>query len=1435
MTERSWFERPLARTVALLTLLAYVPALTAAPGRMPSDSKLYLYLDPGRFLGDAASSFDGRQFAGWVPHQHIAYLWPSGPWFWVFEALGVPDWVAHRLWIGSLMLAAGLGVRWCARTLGLTPAAAATAAVVYQLSLYVLPYVSRTSVMLLPWAGLGWIVALTVRATRRRTWGDPAAIALVVFTVGAVNATALAMIVPAPVLWLIHATWQRSIGWRDAFLVAARTAALTLAVSLWWIVMLLVQGRHGTDVLPYSESLADVSLTATSAEVWRGLGYWLFYVRDPYAATTTESLRYLSSSPAILVSYLVPIMCLVGLVFVRWTHRRFAALLVVSGIVLAVGVHPVGDRSPLMRVLAGDDDSGLALALRSSTRALPLMMLGLALAAGALVAAAADVQLPRVTWRADAGTAVVIGALAVANLPALWTGAFVDEALERDQTPPTAWAEASQALDASGNSGRVLQLPGQEFGAYRWGYTVDQPLPGLTDKPLVTRDLLPLGSAGAMDLLYALDDRVQEGTLEPESIGPVARLLGVDTIWATNDAAFDRFRTARPEIVSDLVASAPGVGDARSFGEVFVNRPDLPVTDGRAVADPRVGQPARPVELYDVDQPGAVVRAAATSVVVSGSGDGLVDLAAAGLLDEHTVVRYSASLEGGDLAAALAEGTGLVVTDSNRDQARHWRSSQDTRGYTEPGGPDADVLRPVASDERLPVFETATANTQTIALQRGPVAATATSYGEPFAYLPEHRPFMAIDGDSATSWIVGEHGDPIGESLRLELATPAVADGASATLLQPVPEGDRRITSVMVSSTLSGGDTELSTVALDDRSTIAPGQPIALPGSTVAFDITIDAVGGGEPGTASAVAGVGFAEVDLGRGATIEVVRPPHDALAMIADDTALSIAFTRLRVDAMNRWRADPEPHLVREFDVASPRTMTVDATVRIDPRATDETLADLFGWPVTASSRLQGSLRNVGAAAFDGDLDTAWITPFDGAEGAVLMVEGVAQPVERVEVRQPIATFSRITALTVAVGTDSRTVELVADAAGGATAVVDPPLASGDVTITIAAVDPVTTVDRRFGDVVELPAAISELVMAGGPSVTALRSASVDVECLPVATFGDREVAVSFGVRGDGWLDGAAIAATTCTGPIDLSTGSHLLRSSREPNGITLDRVVMADAGADSDETSTSVATPTATVVSADRFTREVELSGCEGGCWLVLGEGFSDAWSADGPDGSLGRQELVDGGFNGWWIAPTTGAVTIDLSWSAQRSVTIALIVSVFAVIGALALVVVDRRRHRARNNHSETPRPAFVTTGPASGTSGWLTLAAWVVFPALLIGPSWAIWGLIAGLAAGRSPVRRIAELTALAAVVVLGASVTFLERRDAPLPNGGWPTTFESLHGLGMFAMVCLFVSALFADDAEPDQSRDGSSATINPTITEPSAADDNQRYEPDSE
>ena len=90
--------------VLLLVALAYIPTLTAAPGKMPTDTKLYLYFDPTRLTSDALHAWDSRQFAGWVPHQTISYLWPSGPWYSFFSAIGAPDWIAQRMWIGTLMV-----------------------------------------------------------------------------------------------------------------------------------------------------------------------------------------------------------------------------------------------------------------------------------------------------------------------------------------------------------------------------------------------------------------------------------------------------------------------------------------------------------------------------------------------------------------------------------------------------------------------------------------------------------------------------------------------------------------------------------------------------------------------------------------------------------------------------------------------------------------------------------------------------------------------------------------------------------------------------------------------------------------------------------------------------------------------------------------------------------------------------------------------------------------------------------------------------------------------------------------------------------------------------------------------------------------------------------------------------------------------------------
>ena len=239
-----------------------------------------------------------------------------------------PTWVAQRLWLGTLLVLAGTGVWWCARLLGLSRTGATAAAVLYQLSPYVLLYVPRTSVILLPWAGLGWFLGLTVLAVRRGGWRYPAAAALVVATMAGTNATAAVLVGLGPVLWLVWAIWgSREVSLRRGLAAGGKIALLSLGTCAAWIVAIVVEARYGADVLAYSETLSAVTSTSLASEILRGLGYWLFYGGDVTGPWNSASQPYLTAPLLIGLGLLLALAGVAAAVLVRWANRGFVALL----------------------------------------------------------------------------------------------------------------------------------------------------------------------------------------------------------------------------------------------------------------------------------------------------------------------------------------------------------------------------------------------------------------------------------------------------------------------------------------------------------------------------------------------------------------------------------------------------------------------------------------------------------------------------------------------------------------------------------------------------------------------------------------------------------------------------------------------------------------------------------------------------------------------------------------------------------------------------------------------------------------------------------------------------------------------------------------------------------------------------------------------------
>ena len=904
---RRWIERHVLHVS--LALLAYIPLLLTAPGKVPGDTKLYLFLDPWRLMSDAAFSWDSRQFGGWVPHQNVGYLWPSGPWFGVFDAIGSPDWIAHRLWMATLLFVAGSGIVHLGRRLGLSPTTVAVAAFAYQFTPYVLPYISRTSALLLPWALLGWIVAVTIRFTHERRLGPLAVFALLIFSSGGLNATALLVIAPAPVAVIVDAAWRRRVSIRSALVTTGILGATTVVMSAWWLAGLVTQGRHGSAVLSYTEALPSTAATSTAPEVLRGLGYWLFYDRNEVVPLTSAATPYQTNPLVILAGTILVLSGLLGMRTLRSEARRPLALMFVAGVILAVGAFPYSSPTPVWSLLVDQPQSALSLALRSSTRAAPLVVMALAFGFGHVV----DRTRQRALHWSRPRFAVLVVPLAVAivmvNLPALLGGRMVDPVMERPEQLPIAWTDTASFLDRrfdEGHTGSVLMLPGIESAAFRWGYTVDPILPGLTKKPMLNRDWIPQGSAPLMDLLYALDDAFQNGTVSPRAIAPIARLLGADTVMVVNSYQYERFGLDPPTRAATTIDSAPGLTRLAEFGEPTKNV--APGVDAANVA------PLPEIVVYEVQDAHAGMRASDAPVVVSGDGTSLVELAASGLIDGRSIVLHSAALEPDQLKAALSATPELIVTDGNRKRAHHWRGSQDVWGATETATDSVDD----EFDNRLPVFPVSDGRTDTqstVDTSMDAPRVSATAYGALLVYYPEYRPAMAVDDDPSTAWLVGWGRDPVGQIL--EIRDRGVRPITTLRLLAPThPNGVRTVTRASVS--LDGA--VWSELDLSD-----PDGVVTLSRPSSSVRLRIDEVADGDAARPS-----GWAEVLPPGEGTPEFITTPTDAVNVVDARTPVSYHFTRWRADDTDPERSDPERSIRRIFHVEHDDGFVVSATAR-------------------------------------------------------------------------------------------------------------------------------------------------------------------------------------------------------------------------------------------------------------------------------------------------------------------------------------------------------------------------------------------------------------------------------------------------------------------------------------------------------------------------
>jgi hypothetical protein len=1327
---RTWFA---AETITL-AVIAYLPLLLSRPGVSTPDTKTYLYLNPGRFIRQVASMWDTTVGAGSVTHEYVGYLYPMGPFFWLLHAGGVPLWVAQRLWLGSILFAAGAGVAYLCRKLDLTGPATVVAALLYMLSPYLLQYAGRISVILLPWAGLPWMLAFTMLALRRGGWRYPALFALVVLTVSSINASSIIYVGFAPVLWILFALLvQRSVALRRALITTGQIAILTVGVSIWWIIGLAIEAGYGVNVLKYTETVYATSGSSSAAEIIRGLGYWYFYGFDRLGPWTHASVVYTQHLKALVLSFGPPLLALVAAAFFRWRLRAYFILLVVVGMVWSVGAHPYDDPTPFGSVLkAFMTKTTAGLAMRSTDRATPLVILGLAILLAAGLSA---------LWRRLPKTslpfAVLAAVVVLANALPIARGDFIANDFSQPDRLPKSERLAIKYLNSVNPDTRVLAIPGNDFASFRWGNTVDTPQPAFLNRPFLIHEQQVMGSMATADMLYALDDPIQQSTADPAALSPIARLMSVGNLLVQYDTQYEHFGQPHPLTVANMLRpTPPGLTGPVTFGKPVFNRSIVPTLDEQDLAAPNPAETLPKVAVYGVNNPRPLLRAESQggALVVSGDGTGLVNLAPTGLLDTASTVFYAGTLakQPARLHALLRAGAGLVITDTNRKQGFRWDTISSTAGATET--PTEDPQKTDPTDAPIDLFPAADLNAKTMASYIGARSVSASTYGSPFSFIPEDRAFSALDGNLDTAWRTGIFTNPHGEWWRVSYVAPVTTDHIG--VIQPLNGSlTRWITKVGLS--FDGGPMRKIVLTPDSRT--SSGQTVAFPTTTFSsLKITILHTSN-DKARGSAASEVGFAEIQVPGHTVTEVLTMPSDLVKAAGPE---SIA-NRLTL-SMTRWRSSPYPTrfdaettIDRIVTIPTARTFTLSGSTTMSTLIPDDQIDKMLGRPAGtlgqldafSSGRLPGSLANRASTTLDRDLSTYWQPGFDTAtaKGSWLQYN-FANPVTISTLPVTIVNDGRHSVPTSLVlsteqGTRTLTIPPLRDqAAPGATTTIDlpvfPPLTGRQVKLTFPTFRKVSSASFNTTIPLARPIGIAEVGLPGAtvaplpeqvPSSCRSDLLSIDGRSVDLQVAGSTSDALRL----------RPLTVTPCgnsIGGISLSAGTHVIETAlghQTTTGWNLDQVTLDSApggGAGPAPIAgvipaTQPGSTPSTTVRLDTTTASVTARHVTDPFEVVLGESINSGWTATATSTprnggaarsvDLGTPELVDGYANGWHLtksqltalgladrtASVDGAtIRIALRWAPQAKMNLALIASAVVTLLCLILIVLPRRRRR-----------------------------------------------------------------------------------------------------------------------------------------------------------
>jgi hypothetical protein len=374
----------------------------------------------------------------------------------------------------------------------------------------------------------------------------------------------------------------------------------------------------------------------------------------------------------------------------------------------------------------------------------------------------------------------------------------------------------------------------------------------------------------------------------------------------------------------------------------------------------------------------SVVRAhpRSTSRVISGDANGLLELAAHGMIDPADGLLFSGDLTRPGIRRQVRDGAGLVITDSNRRQTvLATRTTHDQgsvlsiKDRIAPEVPSYDLFAGIGNAK------------QTVAVYTG-IESVTNPEGQQLLLRPEARPFAAVDGDLRTTWTPANFL-PEKRWLEITLKKPK-----QVGTIRIHPHRDSLVQTTKVGVSIDGSP-ERTILLLPGWNTVPTGDvPIRKIRVRILHTSTFGGIDLG-----------GIDEISIPGLKPREWLRTPiWSAQALAGEDmsrTPIDILLARQTTSDPYRSSGafggpvptgdpkatfDAERGMNRLVSVASDRSFSASGWASSAPWTPDVRFDRLLnlprGWRFDGSPRFEGVPTHRSSSAFDRNGRTAWIT---------------------------------------------------------------------------------------------------------------------------------------------------------------------------------------------------------------------------------------------------------------------------------------------------------------------------------------------------------------------------------------------------------------------------------------------------------------------------